>query len=125
MKRFLYFFILATAIAFAGCSNSSNNPLPTNATPIKGHTYKASSGSDYLSFYFSRSNTAQYTSNVNGEYNSTSNLTYKIDGLNVDIYADNSTHWIESARGALLFHLTYLVQSDVLIYDGLQLKRVD
>ncbi len=124
MKRLIYFLILASTIVLAGCSNSSN-PLPTNATPIKGHTYKATSGSDYLSFYFSKSNTAQYVSYMNGEYNSTSNLTYKIDGMNVDIYADYSSIWTESARGTLLFHLTYLVQSDVLIYDGVQFKRVD
>ena len=125
MKRFIYFLLLAATIVATGCSNGSNNPLPTSAAPIKGHTYKYSAGTEYISFYFSRNNAAQYISYMDGEYFSTSNLTYKIDGMNVDVYADNSSQWTESARGTILFHLTYLATTDVLIYEGVQFKRVD
>lgn len=125
MKRVIYFFLLAATIVATGCSNGSNNPLPTSAAPIKGHTYKYTYGTEYISFYFSKTNTAQYISNMDGNYFATSNLTYKIDRMNVDVYADYSNTWTESARGTILFHLTYLATQDILVFDGAQFKRVD
>ena len=125
MKRFISFLIFATAIACAGCSNSSvNEPTHTqSAVSIKGHTYKTSDGTNYVSFYFASNFSCSMTANVNGEYTANPHMTYKIDGNNVDIFRDNSTYWESSARNTLLYHMYYRPYEDTLVMDNLIFKR--
>lgn len=127
MKRLFYLLILATTIVVAGCSKNepTYTPSSNSATSIKGHTYKYTNGNNYSSFYFATNGICTYTSSVNGEFLSTSNLTYRIDDNNVDIYADNSSYWQESKRNTLLFHMVYSPSSDALTWEGLVFKRVN
>ena len=125
MRRFIYFLILATAIAFAGCSNKNEPTVTRSAVSIKGHTYRSSDGTNYISFYFASNFTCSMTANVNGEYTSNSHFTYKIDYNNVDIYRDNSTYWQSSARSTLIYHMNYRPSDDTLVMDGLIFKRVN
>ena len=126
MKRFIYFLIFAVAIAAAGCSGSSTNE-PTNTTKsavaIKGHTYRASDGTNYISFYFASDFTCAMTANVNGEYTSNSSMTYKIDGNSIDIYRDRSSYWQEAYRGTLLYHMVYYPDDDTIVFEGSVFKR--
>lgn len=127
MRRFIYFLILASTIVLAGCSKDSvNEPTVTkSAVSIKGHTYRASDGTNYISFYFASNFTCSMTANVNGEYTSNSHFTYKIGSNNVDIYRDNSTYWQSSARNTLIYHMNYRPSDDTLVMDGLTFKRID
>ena len=125
MRRFIYFLILATAIAFAGCSNKNEPNVTRSAVSIKGHTYRSSDGTNYISFYFASNFTCSMTANVNGEYTSNSHFTYKIDTNNVDIYRDNSSYWQSSARSTLIYHMNYRPSDDTLVMDGLIFKRVN
>ena len=52
-------------------------------------------------------------------------LTYRISSNNVDVYFDNSTTWIESKRGTLFLHLIYYPSSDVIMMNGVKLKRIN
>ncbi len=126
-KRLIYLLILAASIVAVGCSN--NEPTYTSssesALSVIGHTYKYKSNSNYISYYFASSGTCTYTSYVNGEYFSTSNLTYKIDDNNVDVYTDNSSNWQTSKRNMLLYHLVYLPSSDALSWENLVFNRVN
>ncbi len=123
MKRFIYLLILAASIVASGCS--SNEPAPKTATAVRGHTYRADDGSDYVSIYFAYNYTCVYTSYVNGQYTNASQLTFTITGNNVDVYTDNSSAWIESKRNMHLFHFIYYPNSDALSLDGLRLYRID
>ena len=126
MKKFLSFLILATAIVVAGCSGSTDEPTNTkSATAIKGHTYKTTSGSNYISFYFASDFTCTMTANMNGEYSSNAHMTYKIDGNNVDVYADHSAIWKAEYRGSLLYHMVYRPSDDTLDFEGAIFKRVN
>lgn len=118
MKRLSFFLILATAIVLAGCKNSTNEPKPTTAIGIVGHTYRYTDSSGYITLYFARSLTCTYSSYIDGQYFSTSNLTYVIDGTNVDIYTDNSTTWAVGKRNSLLYHMDYLPATDVLLLNS-------
>lgn len=122
MKKFIYLFILAVAIVTVGCSRNTptNNQSVSN---VVGNTYKYTEGSSYISLYFASNYTCTYVQNVNGEYTSTSNLTYKINGTNVDVYTDNSSTWIESKRNTLLYHMIYYPSSDALVWEGIVFKR--
>ena len=124
MKKFIYFLFFATVITLAGCSKSANEPTKS-AVAIKGHTYRASDGSNYISFYFASNFTCSMTANVNGEYTSNSAMTYKIDANNVDIYRDHSSYWQEAYRGSLLYHLVYYPADDALVLDGNIFRRVN
>lgn len=123
MKRLFYLLFLAVTIVAAGCS--SNAPTPKSANAIVGHTYRADSGSDYVSIYFAYTYTCVYTSYINGSYANATQLTYRISGNNVDVYFDNSSTWVESKRGTLFLHLIYYPSSDVIIMDGVTLKRIN
>ena len=123
MKKLIYLLILAVTMVVGGCSK--NNSTPRTAYSIKGHTYRATVGADYISFYFNANNTCVYSSLTDGQYTSATHLVYKISGNNVDVYTDNSTTWIESKRNTLLFHLIYYPSLDVLSLDGVNLKRFD
>lgn len=125
-KRLIYLFILTASIVAAGCSN--NEPTYTSssksAPSVKGHTYKYRSNNNYISYYFATSGTCTYTYSVNGEFFSTSNLTYRIDDNNVDVYTDNSSNWQANKRNMLLYHLVYLPSSDALTWESLVFNRV-
>lgn len=121
MKRFISLLILAAAIVVSGCS--TNEPKSANA--IMGHTYRADDGSDYISIYFAHTYTCVYTSYISGSYTNATQLTYRISGNNVDIYFDNSSTWVESRRGTLFLHLIYYPSSDLLMLDGVALKRIN
>ena len=129
MKRFIYLLILAAAIVTAGCSKNEPTYTPSsNAKSIpsvKGHTYKYTNNSNYISLYFATNGTCAYTSSMNGEVLSTSNLTYRIDDNNVDIYTDNSSYWQESKRNTLLYHMVYLPTSDALTWENLVFNRIN
>ena len=127
MRRFIYFLILASTIVLAGCSKDSvNEPTVTkSAVSIKGHTYRSSDGTNYISFYFASNFTCSMTANVNGEYTSNSHFTYKIDGNNVDIYRDNSSYWQPAYQGTLIYHMVYYPADDALVLDGNIFKRVN
>ena len=121
MKRFIYFLLLAAAIVVAGCSKNE----PKLATSIIGHTFRADDGSNYVSIYFAHTYTCVYTSNIDGSYMNVPQLTYRISSNNVDVYFDNSTAWIESKRGTLFLHLIYYPSSDVIMMNGVKLKRIN
>lgn len=125
-KRLIYLLILAASIVAVGCSN--NEPTYTSssesALSVIGHTYKYKSNNNYISYYFAASGTCTYTYSVNGEFFSTSNLIYRIDDNNVDVYTDNSSNWQESKRNMLLYHLVYLPSSDALTWESLVFNRV-
>lgn len=123
MKKFMYLFILAATIVAAGCSG--NAPTNQSAGSVKGHTYRYAEGSNYMSLYFASNYVCTYVSSINGEITSTSNLTYKVSGTNVDIYTDNSSAWQDSKRNTLLFHMIYYPSSDALAWEGLVFKRYD
>ena len=127
MRRFIYFFILAVTIGLAGCSEkSTNTPTSTkSAVAIKGHTYGRSDSDGYVNFYFASNFTCTMTSDVNGQYSSNPHMTYKLDGVNVDIYRDNSTYWEQSARNTLLFHMVYYPADDKLVWNGAVFKRIN
>ena len=127
MRRFIYFLILASTIVLAGCSKDSvNEPTVTkSAVSIKGHTYRSSDGTNYISFYFASNFTCSMTANVNGEYTSNSHFTYKIDYNNVDIYRDNSSYWQVAYQGTLIYHMVYYPTDDALVLDGNIFKRVN
>ncbi len=125
MRRFIYFLILATAIALAGCSDKNEPTYTKTAVVIKGHTYRSSDGTNYISFYFASNFTCSMIANVNGEYTNNPHMIYKIDNNNVDIYRDNSTYWQSSARNTLLYHMYYRPSDDTLVLDGNIFKRVN
>ena len=127
MRRFIYVLILASTIELAGCSKDSvNEPTVTrSAVSIKGHTYRSSDGTNYISFYFASNFTCSMTANVNGEYTSNSHFTYKIDTNNVDIYRDNSSYWQPAYQGTLIYHMVYYPADDVLVLDGNIFSRVN
>ena len=119
----MFLMLLAAAIIAAGCSG--NKPTNQSAVSVKGHTYRYAEGSNYMSLYFASNYVCTYMSSVNGEITTTSNLTYKISGTNVDIYTDNSSAWIASKRNTLLYHMIYYPSSDALVWEGLVFKRYD
>ncbi len=123
MKRFIYFLILAASIVSTGCSK--DEPTPKSAIEVVGNTYRLDDGSDYVSIYFARNYTCVYTSDVNGTFTSASQLTYRINEYNVDVYFDNSSTWIESKRGTLFLHLSYYPSTDIIMMNGMKLKRVN
>lgn len=125
MRRFIYFLILATAIAFAGCTNKNEPTNTKTAVAIKGHTYRMSDGTNYISFYFASNFTCSMTANVNGEYTSNSHFTYKIDANNVDIYRDHSSYWQTAYQGTLIYHMVYYPTDDALVLDGNIFSRVN
>ncbi len=125
MKRLFYLLFLAATIVATGCSNNKYTPSNNSAVSIKGHTYKYTNNSNYISLYFATNGTCTYTSSMNGEFLSTSNLTYRIDDNNVDIYTDNSSYWQESRRNTLLYHMVYLSSSDALTWENIVFKRVN
>jgi len=127
MKHLFYLLILAATIVATGCSNNepTYTPTPDSAVSVKGHTYKYTSARNYISYYFATSGTCTYTSSVDGKFLSTSNLTYRIDENNVDVYTDNSSYWQESKRNTLLYHMVYLPSSDALTWENLVYNRVD
>lgn len=121
MKKFIYFLILAAAIVATGCSSNE----PKSATAIIGHTYRVDNGSDYVSLYFAHNYTCVYTSYLDGSYTNATQLTYRISDNNVDVYFDNSSTWVESKRGTLFLHLIYYPSSDVIMMNGVKLKRIN
>lgn len=121
MRRLIYFLFLAVTIVTTGCSKNE----PKEATSIIGHTFRADVGSDYVSMYFAPTYTCVYTSNIDGSYVNVPQLTYRISSNNVDVYFDNSTTWIESKRGTLFIHLVYYPSSDVIMMNGIKLKRIN
>lgn len=127
MKKFIYLLILAVAIASAGCSTYEPTYTPTvdAASAVIGHTYKYTSGNNYISMYFASNHVCTYTSRVNGDFISISNLTYRTDGTNVDVYADNSSYWQDSKRNTLLYHMVYQPSSDAITWESLVFKRYD
>lgn len=125
MRRFIYFLILASTIVLAGCSNKNEPTVTRSAVSIKGHTYRSSDGTNYISFYFASNFTCSMTANVNGEYTSNSHFTYKIDTNNVDIYRDNSSYWQPAYQGTLIYHMVYYPADDVLVLDGNIFSRVN
>lgn len=127
MKKFISLFILAVTISIAGCSGYEPTYTMTDdsASTVKGHTYKYTKGSDYISMYFASNHVCSYRASVNGTSVSTSNLTYMIDGNNVDVYTDNSTYWLENKRNTLLFHMIYSPSSDCLTCEDHVFCRYD
>lgn len=127
MKKFIYLFIIAATIVSAGCSNiePTHTPAEESAAAVKGHTYRYAEGSNYMSLYFARNSTCTCVQNINGQFVSTSNLTYQISGTNVDIYTDNSSMWVADKRNTLLYHMIYYPSSDALIWESLVFKRYD
>lgn len=128
MKRFIYFLIFAVAIAAAGCSGRSTNE-PTNTTKtayeIRGHTYRLSDNGTYVSFYFATNYTCFTSIMLNGEYTSNSNLTYTINGNNIDVYRDHSMFWQIDYRGTLIYHMVYRPEDDTILFDGNIFTRFD
>ncbi len=127
MKKFITFFILAVTIAAAGCSGYEPTYTMTDdsASTVKGHTYKYTKGSDYISMYFASNHVCSYRASVDGMFVSTSNFTYIIDENNVDVYTDNSTYWQENKRNVLLYHMIYSPSSDCLTWESLVFYRYD
>lgn len=124
MKRLFYLFVLATAIVVSGCTNQVNEPPVKTADAIKGHTYMSSDGTNYIKFYFASNYVCVLDAKTSGQDVRTSNLTYVIDGNNVDIYRDNSTYWQEHVRGTLVYHMIYYPADDVLMLEDFIFERV-
>lgn len=112
MKKLLYslFSIIVALNVLTSCENQGE------ARAIIGHSYQLyNDASNWETFYFSPSGTAQLTSCNQGTTSTYTHLTYKVQKCNVEVFYDYSSFWKESARGELLGAFTYMPEQDCLI----------